>query len=205
MALVKYNNNSISAITAASSLTTGAMTLIKEITASSDDTIDFVDGASDVVLDSTYPIYLFKFINIHPETDDVRFTFQADTGTNTNYNQTITSTHFVANHGEDGNNGSLGYDAGEDQAQGTAFHYLASGQGGDNDQAHSGMLQIFNPSSGTFVKHFIARMAEIRNNDGARDYFTAGYFNTTTALTRFQFKMSSGNIDAGVIKLYGIS
>ena len=66
MALVKYNNNSISAITAASGLTAGAMTLIKEQTASSSATINFVNGTSDVVLDSTYPIYLFKFINIHP-------------------------------------------------------------------------------------------------------------------------------------------
>ena len=35
--------------------------------------------------------------------------------------------------------------------------------------------------------------------------FVAGYVNTTTALTRVQFKMASGNIDSGVIKLYGIS
>ena len=33
----------------------------------------------------------------------------------------------------------------------------------------------------------------------------AGYFNTTTAITRFQFKMESGNIDAGDICLYGIA
>ena len=201
MAIKVANNQSLTAITALpSAVSGGAMVLLETKTASSDATLSFT---SDI--DDTYDEYVFKFYDIHPATDDVRFTFQGDTGTNTSYNQTITSTHFVANHGEDGNNGAVSYDAGEDQAQGTAFHYLASGQGGDNDQAHSGMLQIFNPSSGTFVKHFIARMAEIRNNDGARDYFTAGYFNTTTALTRFQFKMSSGDIDAGVIKLYGIS
>ena len=217
MALTKYNFNSFDVTSAASkalgfnssangftTINPGSMTLIKTLTASSSATLSFLNGSDSVVFDSTYPVYLFKFISIHPASDDVRFTFQADTGTNTNYNQTITSTHFVANHGEDGNNGSLGYDAGEDQAQGTAFHYLASGQGADNDQAHSGVLQIFNPSSGTFVKHFMARVSEARNNNSARDYFTAGYFNTTTALTRVQFKMSSGNIDAGTIKLYGI-
>jgi len=70
MALVKYNNNSISSITAASSLPTGAMTLIKSQTAdASTATLSFVNGTSDVVLDSTYPIYLFKFINVHPNGD----------------------------------------------------------------------------------------------------------------------------------------
>ena len=40
--------------------------------------------------------------------------------------------------------------------------------------------------------------------DYALDFLVAGYFNTTTALTRVRFKMSSGNIDAGTIKMYGI-
>ena len=72
MALVKYNNNSLSAITS-TGLTAGALTLIKEQTASSSATISFVHGTSDVVLDSTYPIYLFKFISIHPATNDANF------------------------------------------------------------------------------------------------------------------------------------
>ena len=71
MALVKYNNNSISAITDIADSIKGAMTLIKSQTASSSSTISFVDGTSDVVLDNTYPIYLFTFTNIHPATDRV--------------------------------------------------------------------------------------------------------------------------------------
>ena len=66
MALVKYNNNSLSAITAAAAIPSGAMTLIKSQTASSASTLSFVHGTSDVVLNNTYPIYLFKLINIHP-------------------------------------------------------------------------------------------------------------------------------------------
>ena len=68
MALVKYNNNSLSAITS-TGLTAGAMTLIKEQTASSSSTISFVHGTSDVVLDSTYPIYIVKYINVHAAAD----------------------------------------------------------------------------------------------------------------------------------------
>ena len=205
MALVKYNNNSISAITAASSLTAGAMTLIKEQTASSSATISFVNGTSDVVLDSTYPIYVFKFINIHPATDQTFLTFQADTGTNTSYNQTITSTFFAAYHGEDGTGAALAYADSYDQAQATSFQYITDRTGTDNDQTVAGTLHLFDPSSSTFVKHFTAVSNCNEQSNYSSQVFAAGYFNTTTALTRVQFKMSSGNIDAGVIKLYGVS
>ena len=97
MALVKYNNNSISAITAAAAIPSGAMTLIKSQTASSSATISFVDGTSDVVLDSTYPIYVFKF-NIHPSADARLQVNFRDGGSS--YDATKTSTFFQAQHSE---------------------------------------------------------------------------------------------------------
>ena len=201
MALNFANNNSLSAITTLpASISGGAMTLISEQTASSSATIDFTSG-----IDSTYDSYVFKFINCHPATDGAKFQFQADTGTNTNYNQTITSTTFYAFHSENGASSSLSYDGSYDQAQGTSFQDLIFYQGNDADQQCSGSLQIFNPSSNTFVKHFIARGVRASANDQISDEYTAGYFNTTTPLTRFQFKFNSGNIDDGIIKMYGVS
>ena len=201
MALNFANNNSLSAITTKpSGLSGGAMNLISTQTASSSSTISFTSG-----IDSTYDEYVFKFYDIHPATDATGFTFQADTGTNTNYNQTITSTHFQARHNEDGSDGNLAYNTGRDQAQGTAFQPISNTIGNDNDQSLSGYLQIFNPSSSVFVKHFISTTQHSQDAQYTFNPFCAGYFNTTTALTRFQFKMSSGNIDSGVIKLYGIS
>ena len=35
--------------------------------------------------------------------------------------------------------------------------------------------------------------------------FAAGYCNTTTAIDGVQFSFSSGNIDSGVIKMYGVT
>ena len=72
MALVKYNNNSISAVTS-TGLATGSLVPIKTLTASSSATLSFVHGSNGVVLDSTYPIYRFEFINMHPATEGVRF------------------------------------------------------------------------------------------------------------------------------------
>ena len=205
MALVKYNNNSISSITAASSLPTGAMVLIKEQTASSSSTISFVDGTSDVVLDSTYPIYKFVWINVHPATDNVRFSFQGNAAGGSGYNETITSTSFRSYHAEADNDTTLAYETGSDQAQGTAFQVLElSSVGNGNDEAVSGELLLFNPSSTTYVKHFISRSIENAANNYAVEGYVAGYFNTTSAIDEIKFKMSSGNIDSGTFKLYGI-
>ena len=184
-----------------SGIATGAMTLLSTTTASSSATISFTSG-----IDSTYDSYVFKFYEIHPATDNQQFAFQADTGTNTNYNTQITSSAFRAYHIESGSDQGLGYVAGEDQAQGTAFQKLTAGGtvGADADQNASGELQIFSPSSSTFVKHFIGRSSGSHASNYATDFYVAGYVNTTTALTRVQFKFESGAIASGKIKLYGI-
>ncbi len=203
MALVKYNNNSISAITS-TGLSAGAMTLIKEQTASSSSTIDFVHGTSDVVLDSTYPIYLFKWISCHPETNNVKFQAGFRDGS-TNYDATITSSAFNATANEAGNDAGLNYQAGRDQAQGTSYQDLTAFNGNQNDSATSGELWLFNPSSTTFVKHFISRSQQMNvEAPYSTDDYRGGYCNVTVAIDAVQFKMSSGNIDAGTIKLYGI-
>jgi hypothetical protein len=184
-----------------SGIATGAMTLLSTTTASSSATISFTSG-----IDSTYDSYVFKFYEIHPATDNQQFAFQADTGTNTNYNTQITSSAFRAYHIESGSDQGLGYVAGEDQAQGTAFQKLTAGGtvGADADQNASGELQIYDPASTTKVKHFIGRSSGSHASNYATDFYVAGYVNTTTALTRFQFKMLSGNIDSGTIKMYGV-
>ena len=199
MALNFANNNSLSAITALpASISGGALNLISTQTASSSSTIDFTSG-----IDSTYKEYIFKFINMHPSANGQNFGFQADTGTNTNYNQTITSTFFEAVHGEDGSGGALSYKTAKDQAQATGLQSL--GQPNNNDDASiSGTLHLLDPSNSTFVKHFIAR-ANLNESSTQSDNFIAGYINTATAITRVQFKSSSGTLDSGVIKLYGVS
>ena len=208
--LVKYNDQSISAITEVGSGAgiTDDMVLIKEQTASSSSTVDFVDGTSDVVLDSTYPIYLFKFINIHPATDAVNFQFQTSTNTGSSYGVTNTSTAFTAYHQENGADTHFAYDTGADEAQTTNFIRLNIGSniGNGNDESFSGELWLFGISSTTFVKHWmcVGNFHDSSSTAFSVNPHTAGYFNTTSALDAVQFKMHSGNIDAGTFKLYGI-
>ena len=207
MSIVKLNNNGVKNATAFGSgvTTLGSMVFIKKLTASSSGTLSFVNGASSVVLDNTYKEYLFTFNNIHPATDnaDIMINFSIDSGSN--YNVAKTSTHFRALHNEAGNATSLAYDNSSDMAQGTGDQILMRPIGADNDQASSGYLHLFNPSSTTFVKHFMSITSNAENTNYASQRYAAGYANTTSAVDAVIFRMASGNIDAGDICLYGIN
>ena len=206
MALVKLNNRGVRSATTFGSISAlGEMRFIKKLTASSSATLSFVDGSSDVVLDNTYKEYIFTFNNIHPATDDTYFSFNLSTDTGSNYNVTKTTTYFCASHREDGSSTQLAYKTNQDLTQSTAFQGFnaADNMGNANDDCLSGYLHLFNPSSTTFIKHFIGRTSSA-GAARSHDSFMAGYGNTTSAVDAVQFKMSSGNIDAGTIKLYGI-
>ena len=181
----------------------GSKILIKEITASSSASISFVHGSSDVVLDSTYPIYLFKFINIHPsEASRPQFNVSIDSGSN--YNVAKTTTFFASYHAESGGStGGLGYSTSGDLAQGTGVQRLGGTTDADNDTAMSGTLTLFNPSSTTFVKHFIATTQQV-STAYSQELFLSGYANTTSAINAIQFSQDTGTIQTGTIKLYGI-
>ena len=206
MSIVKLSNRGVRNVSEFGSLAPGSMVFIKKVTASSDGDISFVDGTSDVVLDDTYKEYIFTYNNMHPSADAAKFLFQGNAAGGSGYNETITSTFFYAYHAEADDEANMSYYGGGDQAQGTAFQRLGSGGvGTDNDQSASGYLHLFNPSSTTFVKHFIATNSTYQNSDDVNHNFISGYFNTTSAIDEIQFKFDSGDIDAADICLYGIN
>ena len=199
MAILTANNQSLTEITSLpSAVTTGSMVLLETKTASGDSVLSFTSN-----IDSTYDEYVFKFIDMHPSAYS-GFGFNGSIDSGDNYNVTKTTTNFNAYHDEADTATNVGYRTAED-VQGTAFQIFQQNWGTDNDQAGSGYLHLFNPSSTTFVKHFIGRASNYHASDYAIDCFVAGYFNTTSAIDAMQFKMSTGNIDAGVIKLYGVA
>ena len=204
MSIVTYNNRSIRNVTSISGAAQ-SLTHIKTLTASSSATLSFVNGSSDVVLDYTYPIYMFKFIGIHPATDSANFqvNFRDE---DTDYDATKTTTAFYAFHQASNGTTSLTYSTGSDLAQGTGFFKIMTTLGNDNEGSGCGELYLFAPSSTTFVKHFMSDCNNwhSNNSNSTVNWRAAGYCNTTTAIDGVQFKMDSGNIDAGTIKLYGI-
>jgi len=154
-------------------------------------------------LTNTYKEFIIKCISINPVTDDVSLQFQLSND-GTNYNKTITSTFWVAYNTETGSPTGLTYDGLHDQAQGTAFQTFFKEVGNDADQACSAELHLFNPSSTTFAKNFYARATGTLHHQYIQDQYTAGYINDTAAMTSIRFQLSSGNINSGKIKMYGV-
>ena len=177
----------------------GNLVLLSTQTASSSGTLSFTSN-----IDSTYKEYIFKFIDIHPSVNQAAFQFNMSADSGSNYNVTKTSSMFRAYHNEAGNDTALAYHPQQDLAQGTGFQTIGYGIGTDNDQSLSGELHLFEPSSTTFVKHFIATCNLYEAGDYNQYQSLGGYGNTTSAVDAIQFKMDSGNIDAGTIKMYGV-
>ncbi len=200
MGLISNGTTLLDAGAIDSGVPTGAMTLISTSTASSSATIDITSG-----IDSTYKEYIFQFIDIHQATDGADFQFQVDTGTNTSYNQTITSAGFVCEHDEGDTATTLATHSGSAVLhQETGFQDLGRSLGNDNDQCLVGQLHLFDPSNSSHVTHFMAVINEAGSTNQTVQRHVSGYVNTTTAITRIRFKADSGNIDSGTIKLYGI-
>ena len=177
----------------------GSQVLLSTATASASASLSF----NSTYINSDYLVYKFEFINIHGATDGAIFTFNLSIDNGSNYNVTKTTTFFQAYHAENDAAAQLVYDTGQDLAQSTSFQRIFVG-GNDADQNGCGILTLFNPSSTTYVKHFISANSGIQDNDYAINTYVAGYGNTTSAVNAIQFKFTSGNIDAGQIKLYGI-
>ena len=202
MSIVKLNNRSVKDVTAFGSISSlGSLTHIATQTASSSASISFTSG-----INSTYKEYIFYFVNIHPATNGVDFHFNGSIDGGSNYNVVKTTTFFNASHYESDLSTEFAYKTGDDLAQSTSYQSLTrTNLGNDNDQSFSGMMHLFNPSSTTFVKHFMAVDNHSHGTDLSLNDYVAGYFNTTSAINSMDFKMSSGNIDSGQILLFGLN
>ena len=212
MALSKVNYNSMNVTPAASKAIkfnssnngletgdiAGSLILLSTQTASSSSNLTFSSN-----IDSTYKEYIFKFIEIHPATDNAEFQINFRDG-GSNYDATKTTAYFRAYNNEGDTDSGVGYNTSQDLAQGTGAAVLAEDIGNGNDESLSGTLRLFDPSSTTFVKHFISRIQSYNGSDYSVDIHVAGMANVTAAIDGVQFSFSSGNIDSGTIKMYGV-
>jgi hypothetical protein len=202
MALKFANNQSLTGTTALpSAVPTDNLILISTQTASNSSTISFTTG-----LDSTYDEYIIKIINAKPATDDTFLQFNLSTDSGSNYNVTKTTTLFTAYHNEAGTDNVFAYNTTNDLAQSTAFQSIgnSTGLGGGADESQCIVLQLFNPSSTTYVKHFLVTSQYYSADNYSVNSYVGGYANTTSAVNAIQFKMASGNIADGIFKLYGV-
>ena len=193
-----FNNTSLGSITEMPGVVT--MNLLSTTTISSDATVNITAN-----IDSTYNEYMLLFVNIHPEENDRHLKMQASTNGGSSYGVTCTNTNFRAGHKEDGSFTFLGY-VDNDVAQSTSSFIINEGMGNENDASCSGFVKLYNPAGTTHVKHYVSQFSNMNfsNPPQSVNYFTAGYFNTTSAVNAVQFTASAGDLDAGIIKLYGV-
>ena len=198
MPLKFANNQSLTSTTSLpSAVPTDNLILISTQTASNSANISFTG------INGTYDVYEFKFIDIHPRTNSANLTLNFSTDGGSNYNVTKTTTWFRAGHSE-ADVDAFGYSTFFDLAQSTADQVFIYQIGNGADENACGSLQLFNPSSTTYVKHFISRcQSYLQPSSYSLDCFVAGYGNTTSAINAVRFQMDSGNFD-GTIKMYGV-
>ena len=200
MSIIKHGNNALSNVTAfPSAIPTGKPVLLSTATASSSASIEFTSG-----IDSTYDIYKWEFNSMHPQTDDGNISFQFSTNGGSSYGLTKTSTYFRAYQAENDSGSALQYLTSKDLAQSTSAQQT-QGIGNADDETSSGYLYLFAPSSSVYVKHYMLVFNTYETSNYSINQYCAGYINNTSPVNAIKFTMSSGNIDAGTIKMYGIS
>ena len=176
--------------------------LLKKVTATSGDSNITFDSS---LITNSFKEYIFTFISMHPANDNVFLQFNASADNGSNYNVTKTTTFWRAQNNEADDSNALGYVDGSDNAQQTGYQNLEDGNSRDNDHASSGYLHLFNPSSTTFQKLYYSRMSSTSAGNFNIHSNTGGAFNSTSAINNVRFQFSSGNIDSGTIKLYGVN
>jgi len=199
MAVISNGTTLINAGALDSGVATGKLTLLSTQTASNSSSISFTSG-----INSTYDVYVFKFIDIHAGTDQANFTFNGSSDGGSSYGGDMTTTFFRAVHSESDSDTSLSYETDKDLATSSSFQRLTHVQSSDNDGNAAGILILYGPSNTSTIKHFISRTSLMQDGGLAFDSNIAGYFHGTSVVNAVQFKMSSGNFD-GIIKMYGVA
>ena len=188
------------------SVNLGSLTFIKSVTVSGAANATILHGSSSVVFDSTYPVYLIKYINVFSSTgQNIAMNFTIDGGTN--YNAGMVTSAWVTEHSENDSDVartdySESYDkVGTDQV---IFNVNKGGLENASDASASGEMYVFNPSSTTFATHFMSRANSLSEYPGSTDNFVAGYVNSTNAVTGIRWHVVSSGTLSGTFLLYGL-
>jgi len=176
----------------------GDVVLLSTQTASGASEISFTSGIT-----STYGEYIFKVYNFNPGTDTTNLQFEVSDDAGSSYGLTKTSSSFYTYHKEDDSAAALAYNGTLDIAEGSGAQGVVYGVGNGADESAAGELHLFNPSSTTYVKHYISKFTSLRDDDQNSVWFIGGYVNDTSAVTALKFTASSGTFD-GKFKMWGV-
>ena len=189
-------------------------TLIKKQTISSGvSSVEFINGSSDVVFDSTYKTYIFQFENMVSASGEQNMLYQATTDSGTTwdsvsgnwvrtqpyiYDDTGAYNSDLANTTEHSLNVTSGW-----QLMGFPTAPVTEG-------SFSGSLYFYDPANSSQYKVAMLIGAGMADGNGGAHWLTLGRLQpytlmTTSAINGLKFFVSSGTIDGGDITLFGIN
>ena len=174
-----------------------ALTKIAETAASTSSAIAFT---SDI--NSTYKLYIFNFIALHPSAN-ASFTVNFSTDGGSNYNVSKTTSTFYQYNNEAADSYALTYLTSDDLGSSTAYQILMNSIQNATDGNGSGYMLLYNPSNTTYFKHFSSNAQNMMNAANIANNYVGGFLETTSAINAVNFKMDSGTIDAGTIEMWG--
>jgi len=197
---------------------TDAHTLITTVTVPADSSspVGSIDFTANI--NSTYDVYEFVCTSLHPASSGVALLFQVNQSDDEDgdYDATPMSTTMWQSYHTEDNSGTptVAYSSGNHSvnATGTGRVKLINGLVNDADSSASGTVMLFDPSSTIYNKHALSRF-NFQNSSGphySTDTQVTVLIGDATAdydqaVTQVRFMMSSGNIDAGEIKMYGLA
>jgi len=182
----------------------GAWNKIKQIEASSSATINFVNGASDVVLDGTYQLYCIKIIQATSASVVVHFEMNFSDDTSSHSYDLVKTWSGTRQYMQETGAGAFAWNAQSSGQQSTGEVVITNELDDDADASASGEVWIYNPADTTSTTHFTSSIVN-HSQTVVLGHEVVGYCNITGAVTAVQFKASSDEIDAGRFTLYGIT
>lgn len=181
----------------------GSLKLLNTTTADDTSSISFTVG-------STYDVYMFEFINIIPVTSTKSLKMQGSTTSTYTNNIPQTTIYFYTNNAEDDTQGILEKSNFYSAGQTTGYQIIMPEMSNGASASSTATLFLFGPGSTTYVKHYCTKTSALfwgggSANPRSMSSYVGGYFNSTEAMTQVNFKMDSGNIASGDLKMYGLS
>ena len=171
----------------------GAWTFIKSQTASSSASIDFVNGSSDVVFDSTYIAYQLWGFFLAPATNDekIRLLFSTDAGST--YLTSGYDSRLILNYGS----------VVAENATAEAMYIDAPGD--QTGEQCNFVVNFFNPSQTAGYSHVTYQGSYVNHSAQSACFSGNGVYESTGDIDAFRIIMSTGDIASGDFKLYGLA
>ena len=150
----------------------------------------------DDVFSATYKNYLLVYTSVNTATDGEDLLIQVKTAAGL----VSGGSDYVYGLGQIASNAhvSSGYSTGN-----SYYRLNNSGVGNAATESGSGTVVFYDPRSTTFYHNMQGMGAALSTGVDALSWWSAGTAKTTTALTGLRFLTASGNLDSGVLKLYG--